>query len=574
MKKTNMFFFKYLGTGGGPAYLFGHVDEDLGSSWERFSKKCFAPIHVLAEIQALSVAKGFVIMFSKSSFYILDIVKDVRFLMFILIPLTDSLPFVIVAIMALILSEMAKIIQMHTLTRESRTMRLGYAVLTPIMSVILHHEEFMLDIKLKKLASNPARDRDIETAFAKARSEKQRTLLTKAELRATENVLEHLPQVIIPFAVLTTLEQATAQLAQTEGKKLFLFLSLSVSVLSIVRGQINLISARRNGQLGIIASLIVAFYILVAIVSRGLIFLMLLHVVTTPDVESHSKYVAVAMLVMIFSLHLSISFWIQTKVFKQKEKRIMQSLWTILAPPLFLEWDELYRREEYRMPMDECWHRTKLVVVLHNCLTCFGNVALLVTCLLIGQKYPLFSYLSDFFNLTDSTSPAIETPGDTPVETPGDFNPTTILAILLTICTVSACAIQAIQLGLTYLYYRKFHPWSRILFPPDLPSKTESTENADQETKCKPSLRHCKSEEDLRSDLDIHHRTTLKRCKSAPDLTAFDSLESMNIPEPHAEVSAAPGNESGSILHRFRWLREIPRLRRVARFDWLGNHRA
>ena len=141
-------------------------------------------------------------------------------------------------------------------------------------------------------------------------------------------------------------------------------------------------------------------------------------------------------------------------------------------------------------------------------------------------------------------------------------------------CTASACAIQAIQLGLTYLYYHKFHPWSRVLFPPDIAPKTDSTENVDQETNCKPTMQQCKSEEDLRSDLEIPNLRTLRRCKSAPDITTFDSLESMNIPDPHVEIAAATGNESSGLLHRFRWMGEIPRLRRVARFDWLGHHRA
>ena len=548
IEKTNKFIFNYLGTGGGPEYLFSHVDDDLGSCWEGLSKKWFSLIYLLAEVQILSVSMDLVIMFSKSSIYILDIVKDVRFLMLILIPLTGSLPFVILSIMALILSETAKIVQLYSMESSgSRAMRLGYAVLSPIMPVLLHHKEFMLKHKLKRVASLSRHDRENEIEFTKVRNELHDVLVTRAELRATENLLEHLPQVIIPFAVLTTLEQAEAQLAQTEGKKLFLYLSLSISVLSIVLGQINLISARKNGQLGIIASLLVLIYILIAIASRGLILLAVLHVVVT--VEDHSKYVTLLIFAVILCLHLSISALIQTKVFRVKKKRLRQSLWTILAPPLFLDWDELYRREEGKISVDECWDRTEVVFMLHNFLTCFGNVVLLITCLLSGKTSPLYPSLIEFFNLSSLTSPMLE-------------------IFLVIYCIASACAFQAIQIWITFLYYKKFHPWARVLFPPDMSSISESTAHVEKELKSTSPLRRHGSEADF--EMERFKGATLMPSKSAPNLTAINVDKTIDLSE---EVVAAD-NESSSLLHSLQWMQEIPRLRRLAGHDWLGFQRA
>ena len=48
-------------------------------------------------------------------------------------------------------------------------------------------------------------------------------------------------------------------------------------------------------------------------------------------------------------------------------------------PPLFLDWDDLYRSNEGRMSVRDCWERTKRVVFAHNILTLFGNVAILAT---------------------------------------------------------------------------------------------------------------------------------------------------------------------------------------------------
>ena len=74
-------------------------------------------------------------------------------------------------------------------------------------------------------ASIPNRDDDQEQTFAEARRQQRQTDLIKAELRATENVIEHLLQIIISLSVLT-LDGANSQLKMTEGNRLFFFLSL------------------------------------------------------------------------------------------------------------------------------------------------------------------------------------------------------------------------------------------------------------------------------------------------------------------------------------------------------------
>ena len=72
--------FHELGTGGGAGYILSHVEGDLGARWEVFSKKW--PItrwwYRIAKHQTSSRVIGFVKMEAASTFYLYDIVKDVR----------------------------------------------------------------------------------------------------------------------------------------------------------------------------------------------------------------------------------------------------------------------------------------------------------------------------------------------------------------------------------------------------------------------------------------------------------------------------------------------------------------
>ena len=72
--------FHELGTGGGAGYILSHVEGDLGARWEVFSKKW--PItrwwYRVARHQTSSRVIGFIKMEVASTFYLYDIVKDVR----------------------------------------------------------------------------------------------------------------------------------------------------------------------------------------------------------------------------------------------------------------------------------------------------------------------------------------------------------------------------------------------------------------------------------------------------------------------------------------------------------------
>ena len=458
---TYKFMFKYLRSGEGAKYLLGHVDNDLGSKWERLSKRHLSLLYTLADNKIAAFSYSFLDTMFKSTIYLFDIIKDVRFIIFILIPLLPvSMPLVAFAVVTLVASELAKVVQLIADTcRDTEAERpgilkqRGHALLSPVLPVFLHHDELMQEIKLERLASINVRNSDEETAFTDTRRSQAETRLTKSELRATENFIEHFNQVVLSLSVLTV-DGAKEQMGLTEGKMLFFFLSLLVSVLSIIRGQVNLISARKNGHLGKTATFLVVLYILVAVVPRGLMFMSLLGVILHAA-DLHVKCAAVAVFLTICFLHILASFWLQTVILKAKKNRFRQSVWTLLLPLLFLDWDSLYFtliQEGYSMSIQECWRRNKYIIFSHNFLTLLGNIA-------------LDRDITGLF-VKDLVSPEIST---------------TIKFGLLALSPI-------ILIGLSFLYYRYVHAWARVLNAELLPQihtkcKSDPILNADDDDK-------------------------------------------------------------------------------------------
>ena len=94
-----------------------------------------------------------------------------------------------------------------------------------------------------------------------------------------------------------------------------------------------------------------------------------------------------------------------------------------------MDWDRLYR--EQKLSFKECWASTKKVVLFHNLLTFFGNMA-------IGAALLLCHY----FELTESNH----------------FDMTHIIVII-----VANSLGPVILLGMGYLYFKSVHPWRMLL---------------------------------------------------------------------------------------------------------------
>ena len=420
--------FKKLKTGEGSQYLIGHYERDLGSKWECLSKSRFGLFYALTKKRFVSLTLAFLRMLAKTGFYMVDIIKDVRFI-FLLVPLVPhSMPLLAIAIWTLIGSEVVKMLHLFTVPADSTLLRVVRSLVWPLLPAFGHHKEFVLKSRYNQLASKRSRSAAQEREMADVRADLNFTLALKGELRAIETVIEHFIQVILSISVLFLKDYGNT--LKEEDMK-FVFVSAGISMLSIVHGQIKLISTRKNGHLGIYAQILLVFYLVVAIAPRGyLLFCSLRFGFSLSNAPDNVNFIFVNLpiimtAVVVLLLHIGVSHAIQTEYFKQTRKTVVQGLWTFLAPPLFLDWDTLYEQEDYKVSIKTCWRRSMIVVVLHNILTFCGNVAICVS--LLMKK--------DFESEGESIYSLIV--------------PMTVSPVLL--------------ISLSILYFKRFHPWARVL---------------------------------------------------------------------------------------------------------------
>ena len=97
----------------------------------------------------------------------------------------------------------------------------------------------------------------------------------RVSLKMTENVLENYVQLFLVIIVVLTMgsETRTMQLSGIDeilkgGDSTFLYISAIISYVSQIKGHIDMVTAKRNGMVGIVGKLILLPYMLISIASR------------------------------------------------------------------------------------------------------------------------------------------------------------------------------------------------------------------------------------------------------------------------------------------------------------------
>ena len=418
---SDLHVFHKLGTSSGAGYILSHVEGDLGSRWEIFSKKwCLTRWwYMVARHEKASWVIRYIKMEVKSCFYVIDIVKDIQ-LIWILATKIPSQAAILygASITSLTVSELTKALHNATCRQDASVVkRIGHFITSPIARLYINQQQFALESRMLKFAlaldKTPSSTEYNENQLTAARRELQQNTAIWGELRSLENVLENSLHIILPLLAIDL-----ESWGLTDSDLLFLRLSCGLSLASLLFGQTSALASRKNGQLGLKAMVFIFVYLFTAVLPRGyLVFCSLRVILRNYGIISFIPLLT-ALLVML--LHTIISMVIQTKVFMARRNRVIEALCTLLAPPLTMDWDRLY--QERKLPFDECWARAKKVVLLHNLLTFFGNMA-------IGAALLLCQ----------------------------DFEHTEIILII-----VPTILNPILLLGMGYLYFRSVHPW-RIL---------------------------------------------------------------------------------------------------------------
>ena len=351
------------------------------------------------------------------------------------------------AIGFLLASEIVKMLHLYYGKGMSKSQRVIRALLSPfqLIPIMIHHKERKLELQMRRICTNAEQTNFNQETLTNIRNELNSIQRLKGEHRSTENVLEHFVQFILSVAVLVANKSGSEELKivfLSNSQFRFSIISSIISLLSMVRGQINLISSQKNGQMGLPATCLLAVYMIVSLFIRaGIIFL---SISATYQLIKYGKF-QYGHLLFIFTitsvalLHIILSFAIQYCLLKGAKSNLKQALWSFLSPPLFLDWDFLYRQEEFEMSILDCWRRTRNSFLIHNLLTLVGNLALGIPVYILAYykfQNPHFFETDDFFQFP----------------------------IYSTLCTtIPALVSQLLLIGMGFLYFKKFHPWARIL---------------------------------------------------------------------------------------------------------------
>ena len=456
--KTNWAVFSKIGSCQESGFLLGHIDN--GNCFSNFIKRHFSFILALLDYRYVLLCLLYSLMLSKSAIYAVDIVKDVKFVIILnsvrldrdhsnLTGLLDVA--VSAAIGFLILSEIIKMVQIYHWAGTSLTSRLLRVILSPLqlVSILIHHYERKSYLKLRKLTTRHTIT-DTEQSLTQTRDDLTNIRSMMSEQRATENVLEHFVQFVISVAVLAANRSKSDELKivdLSDSDFVFSVASSVISMFSMVRGQMNLISRQKNGQLGIFEMLLVGTYLTVGILTRAGI--VLASIVATYHIKNlgfaHILFIVVTLTVAL--LHIILSFLVQKWLLNGKMSGLKQSLWSFLSPPLYLDWEHLYRkyrRDDIEMPIPKCLKHTMKCFYLHNILTLVGNIALGIPVFICAYYEMPFQAVND--NNADG------------------LRYVKMLSFITTLCTlILAVLSQVVQIGLGYLYLNSAHPWARIL---------------------------------------------------------------------------------------------------------------
>ena len=500
--KTNFAIFHKIGTCQESGYLLGHRDRDCGSRIENIIKRHLPFISAIFENYFVAICIGSLKMLSKTALYFVDIVKDIKFIVIFYSVRFDRskksnskisgiLDVVLSAAIAfLILSELMKMLQLYKTQGRCLKQKMVKVILSPfqLIPIFIHHLELKLELKMCKLCAISEPTDDEEESLTNTRNEIADILRLKGEQRATENILEHFVQLLLAVTVLilsSTLGSSLLLFSRwysfdanllnlSESEVYFSIASSIISVLSMVRGQINLISSAKSGQMGLIATFVIAIYMIVAIFARTLIIissiLATIEFIRSIDdlyeeaqfisayfnsfseiLQTHGRLIFILSTITVALFHIIFSYLIQKWLLRGKKSNLKEALWSILSPPLYLDWEYLYRKEDFEMPIQECWKRSRNSFLFHNLLTFIGNLALGIPLYILNH----YSYdgLIDFYDENNWFVRAMDY----------DIDNWQMQQSRLLFPLILAIASQPILIGLGFLYFKKFHQWARIL---------------------------------------------------------------------------------------------------------------
>jgi hypothetical protein len=380
---------------------------------------------------------------------------------------------------------------------------------TQYQEMILEMKKLNILVKTKQIIGNENLNESklyVNMHLSTIREKIQIITALRVDFRANTNVLEHFVQLVLLLLILLLRETNTANVVQMnkiffDVNYVFIILSSTWSFVSLLRGQLAYIEALKNNCIPMLGKVILLSFYTIGLAGR--LFAIVLF--CTPllglcDTNYHGYYGATSTdpgtidglntytvydyqesgtpiffenfwhkfllndtvffyvpvyfyynYFIVIVIHIVLGCIFQSKMnrsSKEREtKKIFQNIYTLLCPPLFLDWELVYQNSKGLITVKKCWIKSQTFLIYHIIIHLVEHVLLCIPLMMLKRAIAdRNEKLSDLF-------PPLK----------DELYSTYIVNVLLAVGIVVAFVLPPLQYGLAHLYFVKGHPWSRIL---------------------------------------------------------------------------------------------------------------
>jgi hypothetical protein len=151
------------------------------------------------------------------------------------------------------------------------------------------------------------------------------------------------------------------------------------------------------------------------------------------------------------TFHLVTGVIIKLKANRHSKERATTTIFrttnTLLCPPLFLDWEEIYRDGKGCLTFKDSWKKSQKYLVFHILMHFVEHMVLCI---------PLMLFKKAIDDRNEQLSRLFPPLND-------ELYSTLIVNLLLGIDIAVAVVLPPIQYGLAHLYFVYGHPWSNLL---------------------------------------------------------------------------------------------------------------
>ena len=519
---TNLYIMNKIGTNDSVGRFYDLLDKSISVRIEKWLyRKLPRPVYNLLLNTYIKITIMIISSLFKITLYYTDVCKDslLAYLIFTQVmgnqvnleiggfPTTMFLTLVSSIIATEVLNLLTLILnpEFATWGRSKKVLSVLLSSLLPAYMMLLESwYKVKLILAVKRMPANTSWETHQEGLLARIQSKIYKTRALVVEFRANDNSLEHFLQLFV-ITLIIFFDRTSSPLFGgfdkvfiNEGSDL-VFVSALLSVWSLMRGPIMYLSSRKNGFLGIIATLILLPYYAIGAFSR--LFMVLLFFApsmglfdtmnhyTRGKIEMHPAstdlvifqpqtsqsyydlweesyrfknervddfftmptYMFAVIPLALAILHMFASFLFMRPLYKRSGegflKQFLQGVQTLVYSPLFCDWEVSYSLSKFKIGIQDAWNQSKKVYAQFQGLFMVENILLLIP--MIWLKFDI-----------DRRNAVLEASVFKPV--PDEDLSTQRVNILLTLGLVVTFVSPLLQAALAYAYVKFGHSWKRV----------------------------------------------------------------------------------------------------------------